>query len=75
MKTLIQIIQNIFEKKISDKNREQVIDNIDSYLDTMGTDTFDDTAFDRLIKPNGPCIYAFYTEKFKDAIKIGYSDY
>lgn len=26
------------------------------------------------VKPNGPCIYAFKTDKVKDAIKVGYTD-
>lgn len=26
------------------------------------------------IRPNGPCIYAFITDKVKDAVKVGYTD-
>ena len=31
-------------------------------------------SFVNIIRPNGPCIYAFTTDKVKDCIKIGYTD-
>ncbi len=47
---------------------DQVINSSENKEETIGEFVKD------FIRPNGPCIYAFITDKVKDAVKVGYTD-
>ena len=72
---MISINKYICEKR-SIKTSEQVTDGI-SILDKILNDNSNiqvDEFVKDFIRPNGPTIYAFITDKVKDAIKVGYTD-
>ena len=64
--------QYLVEAKNRNKEYTQVLTQLDKAL--MGQQSDIDAAVSEFIKPNGPTIYAFVTNKVKDAIKIGYTD-
>lgn len=64
--------QYLLEAKNRNKEYTKVLTQLDKAL--MGQQSDIDTAVSEFIKPNGPTIYAFVTNKVKDAIKIGYTD-
>lgn len=64
--------QYLVEAKNRNKEYTKVLTQLDKAL--MGQQSDIDTAVSEFIKPNGPTIYAFITNKVKDAIKIGYTD-
>ena len=64
--------QYLIEAKNRNKEYTKVLTQLDKAL--MGQQSDIDTAVSEFIKPNGPTIYAFVTNKVKDAIKIGYTD-
>ena len=66
------LTQYLVEAKNRNKEYTKVLTQLDKAL--MGQQSDIDTAVSEFIKPNGPTIYAFVTNKVKDAIKIGYTD-
>lgn len=64
--------QYLIEAKDRNKEYAKVLTQLDKAL--MGQQSDIDAAVSEFIKPNGPTIYAFVTNKVKDAIKIGYTD-
>lgn len=64
--------QYLVEAKNRNKEYTKVLTQLDKAL--MGQQSDIDAAVSEFIKPNGPTIYAFVTNKVKDAIKIGYTD-
>ena len=64
--------QYLTEAKNRNKEYVEVLTQLDKAL--RGQQSEIDTAVSEFIKPNGPTIYAFVTNKVKDAIKIGYTD-
>lgn len=70
MKNLYELITEARVKRETPKTPEaKGLSILDQYL--KGDLSQQDLKF---IKPNGPTIYAFVTNKVKDAIKIGYTD-
>ena len=70
MKNLYELITEARIKRETPKTPEaKGLSILDQYLN--GDVSAQDLKF---IKPNGPTIYAFVTNKVKDAIKIGYTD-
>ena len=71
---MLNIIQFILEKakmsKREVKEKTEGIGILDRVFNNKSTNE-EDLSF---IRPNGPCIYAFYTNKVRDAIKVGYTD-
>ena len=65
------IVTFIIEKK-SDK--EKAVETLSLLDKTMNGDESVVADLSKIIRPNGPTIYAFITNKVKDAIKIGYTD-
>ena len=70
------IMKNFTQYLVEAKNRNKEYTKVLTQLDKalMGQQSDIDTAVSEFIKPNGPTIYAFITNKVKDAIKIGYTD-
>ena len=69
------IVKYILERL--NKSKKEVQEKIEtlSILDRVFNNKSDDNEEDlSFIRPNGPCIYAFYTNKVQDAIKVGYTD-
>jgi hypothetical protein len=64
--------QYLTEAKKRNIEYVEVLTQLDRVL--RGEKSNIDTAVSEFIKPNGPTIYAFVTNKVKDAIKIGYTD-
>lgn len=69
MKNLYELITEARIKKEPKTPEAKGLSILDQYLN--GKSSAQDLKF---IKPNGPTIYAFVTNKVKDAIKIGYTD-
>ena len=69
MKNLYELITEARIKKEPKTPEAKGLSILDQYLN--GDVSAQDLKF---IKPNGPTIYAFVTNKVKDAIKIGYTD-
>ena len=69
MKNLYELITEARIKKEPKTPEAKGLSILDQYLN--GKSSAQDLKF---IKPNGPTIYAFVTNKIKDAIKIGYTD-
>ena len=71
---MMSLIKFIAEAKRANKNTEQKEIGI-TILDQVLNGDFKNTdEFSKLIRPNGPTIYAFVTDKVKNAIKVGYTD-
>ena len=58
-------------ESLEDKKKEEELSVLDKALNG---DNEEIKEFEKLLRPNGPCIYAFITDKVNDAIKIGYTD-
>ena len=71
MKELYDLISEVRKRKETPLKTPDAkgLSILDQYLN--GDATTQDLKF---IKPNGPTIYAFVTNKVKDAVKIGYTD-
>lgn len=68
------IINEAKSKKEEEKQEGMTI--LDNVLNNQENDNKEDIKkfVEDFIRPNGPTIYAFVTDKVKDAIKIGYTD-
>ena len=82
MNLMINIVKYILEarKKKAKNNTEEkhaegisILDQITSAKDE-NREQLIDTFVNTFVRPNGPCIYAFMTDKVRDAIKVGYTD-
>lgn len=71
---MINIIKYLIEAK--NKKEEQKYIEGTSILDKIlnNSESNVDSFVKEFIRPNGPTIYAFVTDKVKDAIKVGYTD-
>lgn len=71
---MINIIKYLMEAK--NKKEEQKHIEGTSILDKIlnNSESNIDNFVKEFIRPNGPTIYAFVTDKVKDAIKVGYTD-
>lgn len=71
---MINIIKYLIEAK--NKKEEQKHIEGTSILDKIlnNSESNVDNFVKEFIRPNGPTIYAFVTDKVKDAIKVGYTD-
>ena len=69
---------NIIKYLIESQNRKEEQKHIEgtSILDKIlnNSESNVDNFVKEFIRPNGPTIYAFVTDKVKDAIKVGYTD-
>ena len=71
---MINIIKYLIESQ--NKKKEQMHIEGTSILDKIlnNSEANVDNFVKEFIRPNGPTIYAFVTDKVKDAIKVGYTD-
>ena len=74
VKEISTFIKEARNKKEQEENAEgiSILDQI-----TNSTKNEEETISEFVkdfIRPNGPCIYAFITDKVKDAVKVGYTD-
>lgn len=71
---MINIIKYLIESQ--NKKKEQMHIEGTSILDKIlnNSESNVDNFVKEFIRPNGPTIYAFVTDKVKDAIKVGYTD-
>ena len=72
---MMNITQFINEGRRKKQEQEIHIEG-NSILDKIMNDkeTNIDEFVKEFVRPNGPTIYAFVTDKVKDAIKVGYTD-
>lgn len=74
VKGISTFIKEARNKKEQEENAEG-IGILDQILNSESdTETLIDEFTKEFIRPNGPCIYAFITDKVKDAVKVGYTD-
>ena len=64
-------ILTYINEALEDKKKEEGLSVLDKALNG---DNEEIKEFEKLLRPNGPCIYAFITDKVNNAIKIGYTD-
>ena len=64
-------ILTYIHESLEDKKKEEGLSVLDKALNG---DIEDIKEFEKSLRPNGPCIYAFITDKVNNAIKIGYTD-
>jgi len=64
-------IFSYINENLEDKKKEEGLSILDK---SLNGDNEEIKEFEKLLRPNGPCIYAFITDKVNDAIKIGYTD-
>ena len=64
-------ILTYIHESLEDKKKEEGLSILDK---SLNGDNEEIKEFEKLLRPNGPCIYAFITDKVNDAIKIGYTD-
>ncbi len=64
-------ILTYINEALEDKKKEEELSVLDKALNG---DNEEIKEFEKLLRPNGPCIYAFITDKVNNAIKIGYTD-
>ncbi len=70
----------ILEAKQSTKDKKKhtegisLLQRVFDQQNSKNQETEEIKSFSDIIRPNGPTIYAFTTNKIKDAIKIGYTD-
>ena len=72
-------MQFITERKSKEEKEEYVegisiLDQITNENNEEKKESLVDSFVNDFVKPNGPCIYAFVTNKVQDAIKVGYTD-
>ena len=72
MMSILRFIKESRNKKEEEQHKEG-ISILDKILNDKEETSVDDFVKD-FIRPNGPTIYAFITDKVKDAIKVGYTD-
>lgn len=74
VKGIATFIKEARNKKEQEENAEG-IGILDQILNSESdTETLIDEFTKEFIRPNGPCIYAFITDKVNDAVKVGYTD-
>ena len=66
----------INEAKSKKEEKQEGMTILDNVLNNQENENKEDIKkfVEDFIRPNGPTIYAFVTDKVKDAIKIGYTD-
>ncbi len=69
MKSILSFLLEARTKKEKEEKQEGL-----SILDKALNGEVTEETIKDIIHPNGPTIYAFITDKVKDAIKVGYTD-
>ena len=74
VKGISAFIKETRNKKEQEENTEG-ISILDKIINSSENKETEITEFVKdFIRPNGPCIYAFITDKVRDAVKVGYTD-
>lgn len=71
MNIIKYILERLNNSKKDVQEKIETLSILDRVFNNKSDDNDEDLSF---IRPNGPCIYAFYTNKVHDAIKVGYTD-